>query len=718
MKSMPPQDSGFQIEDALEIFDRRKWWLAIGALVGLLAGTGIFLSLPPAYTSTTSILVEPQRVPESYVRSTVTLKVKYQLNTLYQRVTAFPNLNVVIDQIGEERIDPTGLLTRNDMMGKIRRNFSVNILNDQGGAGAPVFEVSYTASDGQLAADFARVIADLYISENIKDRAQQAAATADFLDRELDRLRDEVTAQEKALRDFRRERMGALPEQLETNLRGLDRLNLQLAANLESQLAVNQRMALLKQQVGRGGSSGSGYGASSDLTNALDEARRALVRTEGIYTPEHPNVVHLRGEVKRLEKEIAEAPTDPDSSKLITDPRTLALNRELDTAALELKKLKRHEKRILEDTAKLQKNVDDTPRGEQELLALTRDYKNLTTTYHTLLGKKFEAAISRNLETAQKGQRFKMLRRANVPMSPTGPDMMVWLPGGLGAGLALVILVIAFLEIRNPVFRSVAHMTRMIGLPVFASIPRIDNDAIYETPPNGDVDPRLVIHTAPESTPAEQYRGFLPVLLGAENCQVILVTSATRGDGKTLTTMNLAASLATDLNKKVLVIDSDLRRPTAHRVLRVSRATGLSSVLNGRATLAQSAVNSKVPGLSVLPAGPLVRNPLALITGEPFLALLREARKSYDLVLIDSPPLLPVVDTHILRKMADLVVFVVRADSTPKDAVLRSLEDLSDIAGVVFNNVSPGAFRRYYYYDAYSRYAYAEEPGDTGKESS
>ena len=278
---------------------------------------------------------------------------------------------------------------------------------------------------------------------------------------------------------------------------------------------------------------------------------------------------------------------------------------------------------------------------------------------------------------------------------------------GVGVGIA---------EFRYPAFRSVARMTQMIGLPVFASIPRIDNAVIYETPPTGDVDPRIVVHTAPESTPAEQYRGFLPVFLDASDCQVILVTSATRGDGKTLTCMNLAASLATDLDKRVLVIDSDLRRPTVHRAVRVSRALGLSTILNGRATIEECAVNSKIPGLSILPAGPLVRNPLALITGNAFLAMIEEARKRYDLILVDSPPLLPVVDTRILRRMADMLIFVVRADATPRQAVLRSLKEMSDVAGVVFNNVSPGSFRRYYYYDAYSRYAYAEEPAEFDEE--
>jgi len=174
--------------------------------------------------------------------------------------------------------------------------------------------------------------------------------------------------------------------------------------------------------------------------------------------------------------------------------------------------------------------------------------------------------------------------------------------------------------------------------------------------------------------------------------------------------MNLALSLSSDLGHRVLVIDGDLRRPSAHRLLRIRSKLGLSDILRGEANLAECAVNAKLPNLSLIPAGRAVRNPLALLTSPAFLELLAAAKKSYDVIMIDSPPLLPVVDTKILRRMADMVVFVVRADATPRAGVVRSLADMRDVAGVIFNQVSPGSFRRYYYYDAYSRYAYGDPP--------
>jgi len=712
--------AGFQLEDALEILERWKWWILAGALAGAALGTALTFVLPPEYQSTTTILVEPQQIPEDFVRTTVNQDVNQQVNSLRHRVTGFASLNQLIDEIGERRFDPEEKLSREQLMEEIRGNLDVEI--EGGFHQAPLFEISYSSTDPTLAADVARQIAELFITENIKDRTRHADATAQFLDRELERIGREVSEHEERLGTFRRERMGALPEQLDTNLRALDRYNFELANNLESQAAINQRIALLRRQAEGMAAGASGASAPSNLAEALANTRQRLFDAQRVYTDEHPNVQHLKAEIARLEAEIAAAMSGQtsasDDEEVIADPRAIEIKREIAAAQLELETRKRGEERIRDEIEAVQAKVDETPTREQELRSLTRDYANLTQTYHTLLSKKYEAAIARNLEHAQQGQQFKLLRPARVPETPSWPDPLLLVPAGTGAGLAVVAALIVIGEIRNPAFRSVNRMTRMIGLPVFASIPRIDNDVIYEQSPTGDVDPKLVVHTAPDSAPAEQYRGFLPTVLAAGDCRVILVTSATRGDGKTLTCMNLAISLATDLNKRVLVIDSDMRRPTVHRLVRISRRNGLSNILEGKAELDDCAVNSKIPRLAVLPAGPTPRNPLKLLTGERFVELIQYARKSYDLVLIDSPPLLPVVDTRIVREMADMLVFVVRADSTPPQAAVRSLQSLRDVAGVIFNGVSPGSFRRYYYYDAYSRYAYGDDVLEADEESS
>lgn len=700
---------GYTVEDLIEVFERRRWWLACGALIGLLLGAVAWYVLPPRYTSETTILVEPQEVPDSFVKSTVTVDIENRLRTLHERVTSFANLNAIIDRVGQARIDPSGSLTREAIMNEMTKNLVVDLKAGKTANSGSVVEISYTDSNPELAKDLASEISSTFISENTKDRTQQATSTADFLDRELDRLRVEVAGAEEKVKEFKERRMGALPSQLESNLRSLDRLNLELNANLESQTAIQQRLAMLQ---GQGSGTGVGPGAFApdpgSAAGALLDARRKLREVELVYTQSHPNVIQAKERVAALEREAAEEAKRPKDDTRYVDPSALAMRREIESARIESEARKREEARLRTEIAQLQRRVETTPQMETELLTMTRDYDNLTKQYQDLLSKKFAASMARNLEQAQKAERFNVLRPARVPTRPSFPNPLIVLPAGVGFGLAVMVLLVGIAEFRNPSFRSVARLTRITGLPVVASVPRIDDDRIYEERPSGEVDNRLVVFTAPESAPAEQYRTFLPILMEDPERQVVLVTSAARGDGKSLSCMNLALTLACDLGKRVLLVDADMRRPTAHRLLRERPAKGLVDVLRRHATFRDCAIRSKIPNLTLLPAGRPTRNPLGLITDPSFVELIEQARKDFDYVFIDSPPMLPVVDTRFLRKVADFVLFVVRADATPRDAVVRSMRELRHVGGLVFNQVSPGSFRRYYYYDAYSRYAYGD----------
>lgn len=706
--------SGLQVEDLLEIVERRRWWLAGSAGVGLAIGLLLYLVLPSRYVASTTILVEPQEVPESYVKSTVTVDMEQRLSTLRERVTSFANLTELIDRVGAERIDPDGAYPRETLIRFISGNLAV-ASGAKFADKANVFEISYQGRDPEVVAAVTRELASLFITENLKDRAQQANATSEFLDRELERLRTEVSAQELKIREFKEQRMGSLPSELNSNLSALDRLNNELASNLTAQEAAAQRVTLMNTQLrsSMGTLVGPSGPAPGSVGAALIEARRQLLDAQRVYTDEHPSVRRWQGEVARLEAEVRRGGGGGGQQVRVSDPAAGAMRAEIQGAQMDIARLRGDEQRLRKQIADLQARVEQTPRMEQDLLTLTRDYENLAKTYQSLLGKKLEAAMARNLEQAQKGERFKVLHPVRVPDEPAWPDLKLLLPGGAGVALALCVLAIGIAELRNPSFRSVNRLTRATGLPIVASIPRIEGDQIYDQQPTGEVNPRLVVFTAPQSAPAEQYRSFIPVLLEHEERRVVLVTSAQRGDGKSLSCMNLALTVACDLGRRVLLIDGDLRRPTAHRLLRLKPQIGLTDVLEKRVSFEEAVLESPIPNLWVLPAGRPAKNPLALLTSPTFLELIHEARFQYDAVLIDSPPLLPVVDTRFLRKLADLVLFVVRADATPREAALRSMRELRSVAGIVFNEVSAGSFRRYYYYDAYSRYAYGD-PSDAG----
>lgn len=398
--------------------------------------------------------------------------------------------------------------------------------------------------------------------------------------------------------------------------------------------------------------------ASRERSAAILELSDELKRAESTYTDKHPDVVRLRGELRQLEG----------------DRRAIDDVRAEDGANLIL-----YEK-------------------------LLRDQARLSARYEELRSKQLEARLASHLEDVTEGSRFEVLSPATPPRRPTFPDPILLIPGGLLGGFAVGLLFVVALEVLRPSFRSVSSVAEQFDTPVIASIPHLNRRQLRGGSPRPGVGEQLVVLTAPNSVPAQQYRRFLPWFVQREHAGVVLVTSASKGDGKSLTCANLAAVVATSLNRDVLLIDADLRRPGAHRLVGAEGKRGLSEVLTGEVTLDDAIVPTSIPRLAFLPAGRAAIDPTALLASTELVDLVRKARLDHSPIFIDSPPLLPVVDAQLLRRLADMVVFVVRADVTPRSGVARGLASLGDVAGIVFNDVRPGAYKRYYYEDSYAQY--------------
>ena len=237
------------------------------------------------------------------------------------------------------------------------------------------------------------------------------------------------------------------------------------------------------------------------------------------------------------------------------------------------------------------------------------------------------------------------------------------------------------------------------------------------------LDRHLVSLTAPASFAAEQYQGLrltIERLSRARDVKVIAVSSPAAGDGKTITSINLAAALARGSDDRVLLVDADLRRPSVARLLALTDAArGLADTLGrGGATLAEVIKPSRLPNLSVLPAG-TARGGVSEILRSPLLEdLLRNARRTYAYVVVDTPPLLPVFDSALLAKLVDGVLLVVSANQTPRKLLGEALNmlDSSKVLGIVFNRDERPLFG---YYNSYNRYyrEYFADPTQAASEA-
>lgn len=218
---------------------------------------------------------------------------------------------------------------------------------------------------------------------------------------------------------------------------------------------------------------------------------------------------------------------------------------------------------------------------------------------------------------------------------------------------------------------------------------------------------RLITQYNPKSPISEAYvklRTNIELSAIDAPIQVIMMTSANPGEGKSTTAGNLAMVYA-QADKKVLVIDADLRKPTAHHYFMVSNRGGLTSVLTGQQTLSGAIKETPVDNLHVLTSGPIPPNPSELLSSKRFAALLEELRQKYDVVIVDTPPILAVADAQIVSTLCDGVVLVLNAGQVKRDLAVKAKTALEHakarILGVVLNNLERKAADAYYYYYYY-----------------
>jgi capsular exopolysaccharide synthesis family protein len=277
---------------------------------------------------------------------------------------------------------------------------------------------------------------------------------------------------------------------------------------------------------------------------------------------------------------------------------------------------------------------------------------------------------------------------------------------GLLTGLCLAYLA----EVTDKSFRSPEDIRARMGVAVIGHIPFMKATTSTKVGPDGaKVYPTLCTLTQPRSPEAEAYRGVRTSLFFSTrnlDHRVIQITSPYKGDGKSTLSANLAISIA-QVNKKVLLIEADFRRPSLHKIFGLTPESGLASVIAGNAELLDAIRETQVPGLSVMMCGPIPRNPAELLSSPRFQEVLEALRDKYDFVLVDTPPLLAVTDPCVVTPRSDGVLLTIRIFKNGRPGAERCREILTtlgaNLLGVVVNGVG-GKGQGYGY--GYSHYSY------------
>jgi polysaccharide chain length determinant protein (PEP-CTERM system associated) len=477
---IPQPNTKLRPEALLENASRWRWLFIIPFCVAMIAGMYLSVTLPKVYESSTTILVQPQKVPSNYVKSLVDTDIDERLRTIQQQILSWSNLERIMQSYNLYATPEQSGMLMEDKIANLRERITVEVL--RGGRGADAFTISFKATEPKLAMDVANALSSFFINENLKVREEQAMGTSSFLQAELDMLRRKLLEKEEALKEYRRQNMGGLPEQLQSNLSILGKLQEDLLEKQKALRETRAAAAALQRQAAEMQSMTNSMADFSvdDLTGPAasgeaDALRQQMEALKLRYTEQHPDVLRLKRQIAALEAEAAKAPPEesPTSEPAPAFDFQSMQNVQLSQVRSDIGGQQAEIQMLNERIEMYRARVEDTPKREQELFSLKRDYDNLKEAYDALLTRKLEADLSVNMEKKQKGEQFQVLDVARLPEKPISPKIPYLFAAsvvfGLGIGGALIFLLAYF----DQAVRLPEEVENLVGVPTLVSIPSI-----------------------------------------------------------------------------------------------------------------------------------------------------------------------------------------------------------------------------------------------------
>jgi polysaccharide chain length determinant protein (PEP-CTERM system associated) len=469
---------------ARSLWKRKLWALAMWLLVSA-ATVPLVRSLPTVYRAESVILIEGQRIPERYVAATVNDEIHNRLSRLVQQIQSYDSLLEMIERFN---LYPgkRGTMSQEEIVQGMREDIGVELVKGWDRADAPAFTISYEGPNPEVVARVANEIRERFIKENLKIRGEQALGTSAFLESQLKAARDHLEVQESRLGEYKRQHNGELPEQADTLMAILNRLEIQLQGVQESMRQNRDEKVMLEnaltsaestaatfssiaQRVRESGTAPSGMLEPTKIEQA--EARLAALRSR--YSEDHPEVRRAAAEVERQKQTdaaiglelAAKKAADPNQEEPDTAGINFAvaenlrhhrervnnLNAQLSINVDTLQSLEESKQRILAEIANVQSRVRNLPLREQELAKEIRDYDISKANYQSLLNKRMDADVAAEMETRQKAERFTVLDIARVPEKPIKPQRELLIAAGCFAGLLLGLSLAFVVEYRDNV---------------------------------------------------------------------------------------------------------------------------------------------------------------------------------------------------------------------------------------------------------------------------
>jgi capsular exopolysaccharide synthesis family protein len=581
---------------------------------------------------------------------------------------------------------------RNAIVGNLRGHLSVSRVPR-----TQMITIAYTSSSPELAAEIVNALENEFIENNFTTHYNSTQQVSKWLTSQMDDLRSIVQSSQNQMVDLQR-KLGVLALDPEHSLMVEEIGNLQKGVSdaTEQRVLAEARYRIL-QSVPSDQIQDATTPMGNDTPSLLSSlrAQRAMVygdlaKLQPVYGPNYPQVKQLKAQADALTQEIGK-----QEARVLAEAKdSFNLSQAAENQA----------KGMMND--KIQELFGQRNDLVQYML-LSQEYDSNRHMYESIVARLREAAVDAGLDAAD----ISVVDLASLPVQPssTGPKKlaMIGLFFGMLGGLTLALL----LEKMDTRLRDAHEIQEILGLPSLAMIPQSHwknkaNDLEWVVGPELLRDPR-----SPFSESFRALRTSMRLSTTSRESKVIAVTSCQPGEGKSTVAMNMAAVLAQS-GKKVALVDTDMRRPSVYKRLRLEGGKGLSEVLTGYYPLDEVVqTHETLATLDVIPSGTVPPLPADLLASDQMTEVVRQLRARYDYVIFDTPPVLSVTDPAIVAAQADGMVLVIRQGYCTRRMLSRAADILGEldvkVYGFVFNGVD-ASLPEYYGYLGYYTYDYSK----------
>lgn len=548
-----------------------------------------------------------------------------------------------------------------------------------------IIDIGVTLPEGEKAAEIANTYAELYLTQQLETKYDTIARANEWLSKRLDDLRAEVQTKEREVEMYRSQSGLLSAEGSTLTEQSIAQLNLEL---VQSRAALAERTARLRgveNAVARGGSPESAAEAlASPVIGQLRERQADLARERAELStklgPKHPDMQRIAKEQADLEQQIQ------NQVRLIVEN----LRNEVSIARQRVASIE-------ESLAGQRTDLSANNLGAVKLGELEREAEASRTLYEAFLNRFKQIAEQSGIEQPD----ARIQSRASTPLAPSSPNIQLNLAIGLVLGLALGAVAVFLIELLERGLRTSEDVTRRLGVPYLGAVPYLDKAARMV---DGEfVSAENYVLKRPVSAFGEALRSIRAGIFFANpdrRVKVLAITSSVPDEGKTTTSLGLARISALAGSRTVLV-DCDLRRRSATHALGIEVEKGLTEVLFKTASLQDVIRKDPGSGVDVVPLAQAEFTPRDLFGSDAMRQLIDQLRAKYDVIILDTAPVLPLADTRVLAALADTVLVVARWGRTPAALVKEAVDQLrahnARVGGVVLEAVETNMIARLLY---------------------